>query len=121
MHLHKRKGLRLLAALLACCLFFSALSIRPALAAGFFSDVPPTAWYAKDVLDLVDKGIIQGTGANRFSPGGRLSRGAFAAMLCKTCLPRRKSSSMLLRAALRTCPRGIGPTPISTGLWKAAW
>ena len=57
MHLHKRKGLRLLAALLACCLFFSALSIRPALAAGFFSDVPPTAWYAKDVLDLVDKGM----------------------------------------------------------------
>lgn len=111
MHLHKRKGLRLLAALLACCLFFSALSIRPALAAGFFSDVPPTAWYAGDVLNLVDKGIIQGTGANRFSPGGRLSRGAFAAMLCKTLLTPAEIQQYAFKGSFKDVPQGHWANP----------
>lgn len=111
MHLHKRKGPRLLAALLACCLLFSALPVSPALAAGFFSDVPPTAWYAGDVRTLVDKGIIQGTGANRFSPGGRLSRGAFAAMLCKTMLTQAEIKQYAFKGTFKDVPQGHWASP----------
>ncbi len=67
------------------CFLLVFLSV-PAQAAGFFSDVPPTAWYATDVLSLVNRGVIQGTGPNKFSPDATLSRGAFVTMLCKTML-----------------------------------
>lgn len=86
MRICKKPGLRALAVLLTFCLIFAAVPAQPALAATSFSDVPASAWYRADVLALVDKGVIQGTGSNRFSPESRLSRGAFVTMLCKTVL-----------------------------------
>ena len=75
-----------LCALLCALLVLWAVPAGPAMAVGFFYDVPPTAWYASDVLTLVDKGVIQGTGQNQFSPNAPLSRGAFVTMICKTLL-----------------------------------
>lgn len=71
--------------LLIICILAGMLP-QSAGAAGAFNDVPAGAWYAQAVYGLVDKGVIQGTGAGRFSPEGRLTRGAFAAMLAKTAL-----------------------------------
>ncbi len=76
---------KVLSVLLSFLLLLPAASM-PAGAAGFFSDVPPTAWYASDILSLVDRGVLQGTGPGKFSPNAALSRGAFVTMLCKTML-----------------------------------
>lgn len=46
-----------------------------------FRDVPESAWYAEAVAEVSAAGIMQGTGAGLFSPGGSVSRGMAAAVL----------------------------------------
>lgn len=82
----KKRKSRAVSLLLSLCLLACMLP-QSARAAGVFSDIPQGAWYAGAVQALVDKGVIQGTAPNKFSPGGRLTRAAFAAMLAKTALP----------------------------------
>jgi len=48
---------------------------------GRFQDVPPDAWYAGAVERAAASGLMQGTGAGRFSPGGTVTRGQIAAIL----------------------------------------
>lgn len=103
----RKKGLGFL---LCFLLAFTALP-APAGAAGFFYDVPPTAWYATDVLELVDKGILQGTGANRFSPGDTLSRGAFVTMLCKTMLTAQEIREYDFRGGFSDVPQSHWSNP----------
>ena len=52
-----------------------ALVLSPALAAEApaFSDVPPDAWYAGSVALCAQKGLLKGTGADTFSPGGAVT------------------------------------------------
>ena len=59
------------ALLLAALLSLSLLT--PAAAAARFSDVPASAWYASDVQDVQQYGILQGVGSNRFLPQGTLT------------------------------------------------
>lgn len=82
----RRTKRRAVSLLLSLCLLACMLP-QSARAASVFTDIPEGAWYAGAVQGLVDKGIIQGTAPNRFSPNGRLTRAAFAAMLAKTALP----------------------------------
>lgn len=48
-----------------------------------FSDVPAGAWYAGAVRFIAARDITSGTGAGRFSPGAKLTRGEFIVMLMK--------------------------------------
>ncbi len=59
------------ALLLAVILSLSLLT--PAAAATRFSDVPSNAWYAGDVQDVQQYGILQGVGNGRFQPLGKLT------------------------------------------------
>ena len=52
------------ALLLAALLSLSLLT--PAAAAARFSDVPASAWYASDVQDVQQYGILQGVGSRRY-------------------------------------------------------
>ena len=55
-------------------------------AAPRFSDIPSGAWYENDVNTLVDKGIIEGVGNNKFNPNGSLTRAECMVMLSRTIL-----------------------------------
>lgn len=62
-------------------------ALAPAYAgAAVFSDVPSGAWYASAVQELVNRGIMNGKGANTFAPNGTLTRGEFVTMLARTAL-----------------------------------
>lgn len=50
-----------------------SLAAVPAGASSTFSDVPADAWYAQDVADVQQYGIINGTGGGKFSPDGSLT------------------------------------------------
>lgn len=64
------KEIRPFAAILAALMLLSVLTV-PASAA--FSDVPADAWYARDVEDIQDFGVLQGVGNGKFAPEGKLS------------------------------------------------
>ncbi len=55
-------------------------------AATRFSDIPSGAWYENDVNTLVDKGIINGVGNNKFNPHGSLSRAECMVILSRMIL-----------------------------------
>lgn len=46
-----------------------------------FRDVPPGAWYADAVVQVYEKGWMNGTAAATFSPAGTVTRGMLAAIL----------------------------------------
>ena len=48
---------------------------------GKFADVPASHWSNKYVTYCADKGIVAGTGANKFNPNGKLTGYAFGKML----------------------------------------
>ena len=68
--------------LLAALLSLSLLT--PAAAAARFSDVPASAWYASDVQDVQQYGILQGVGSNRFLPQGILTYAQAITMAAQT-------------------------------------
>lgn len=70
------------ALLLAALLSLSLLT--PAAAAARFSDVPASAWYASDVQDVQQYGILQGVGSNRFLPQGTLTYAQAITMAART-------------------------------------
>lgn len=80
----KKRFSRMAAIFLSASLLAGALPYSASAAS--FSDVPSDSWYAPAVTDLVDRGVIQGTGPTTFTPGGVLTRGAFVTMLAKTVL-----------------------------------
>ena len=69
---------RTAAALLA--LFF-ALTVGVCAADTGFSDVPERAWYAEAIHYVREKGLMNGTGNNMFSPDTEISRAMVAAVL----------------------------------------
>lgn len=50
-------------------------------AAGTFSDVASTSWFHDAVMDVVGKGLMNGTSADKFSPNATLTRGMVATVL----------------------------------------
>ncbi|GEN36090.1 S-layer homology domain-containing protein [Aneurinibacillus danicus] len=46
-----------------------------------FSDTNPDAWYYKDLLELIDMGVIAGKTDTTFRPNDYISRAEFAALL----------------------------------------
>lgn len=80
-----KKQLKKAIALLLCTALLYTGTSFPAAAASF-GDVPKDAWYASAVTYLSEKGILNGTAPNRFSPQQPLTRGAFAVMLAKAAL-----------------------------------
>ena len=60
----------------------ASLTAIPASAA--FSDVPSGAWYAADVEEVQQYGIINGVGNNRFNPDGTLSVAEAVTMAART-------------------------------------
>ena len=56
---------------------------EPPQAAPHFTDVPETAWYAKELAWAVEAGIIKGVGENRFAPQLAVSRQDMALMLLR--------------------------------------
>ncbi len=81
----KKSGKRWLSALFCAALLCVSLPLQSARAASF-SDVSWNAWYRPAVNALADKGILSGTGGNRFSPNSTLTRAEFVTMLAKSTL-----------------------------------
>ncbi len=46
-----------------------------------FLDVPVSAWYHDSIYRIAEMGLMVGTGADRFSPGEKLTRGMLATVL----------------------------------------
>lgn len=66
----------------AAALLCAALLCPGALAAeAGYTDVPETAWYSEAADYCRETGLMQGTGANQFSPNGTVTRGMLAAVL----------------------------------------
>lgn len=72
---------RILARLLACALLMGLLTV-PA-AAGRFTDVPQGHWAEEAIGRSVDLGLFQGETASRFGLGHKMTRAAFATVLCR--------------------------------------
>lgn len=70
------------ALLLAILLSWTLLT--PAAAVTRFSDVPTNAWYAGDVQDVQQYGILQGVGNGRFLPAGNLTYAQAITMAART-------------------------------------
>ena len=82
--LRRRLSVLLLAAALLtvpACASGAAADAQTAPQAGPFSDVPEDAWYAGAVLALYERGVMNGTGGDRFSPDGTFTRAQLAAVL----------------------------------------
>ena len=69
----KKSGKRLISALLCAALLCVCIPMQSVRAASF-SDVPWNAWYRPAVNALADRGILSGTGGNKFSPNATLTR-----------------------------------------------
>lgn len=81
----KKSGKRLISALLCAALLCVCIPMQSVRAASF-SDVPWSAWYRPAVNALADRGILSGTGGNKFSPNATLTRAEFVTMLAKSTL-----------------------------------
>ena len=77
---------KIFACFMSVLLVIFCLPVGAGAAAGFY-DVPNGAWYAAAVRDLVNRGIMSGTGNGGFNPNGSLTRGQFATMLARAALP----------------------------------
>ena len=75
------KRTKFLALLLSAVMALS-FSVVPAAAA--FSDVPSNAWYASDVNDIQQYGILQGVGNNKFNPDGNMTLAEAITLACRT-------------------------------------
>ena len=60
------------AAVILAILICLNVGVIPAQAAGF-SDVPSNAWYAQDVNDVQEAGILKGVGDGKFNPTGNMT------------------------------------------------
>lgn len=76
---HKNALTKALAIMLAILTIMLSLPISAS--AAKFSDIPSGSWYENDVYALVNKGIIGGTGNNKFTPNGKISRAECAKIL----------------------------------------
>ena len=77
-----RKNLQRMLASLALCAVLAGTLAVPASAAGF-QDVPAGHWAAKEIQRCVDNGFFNGQSATRFGLGEKMSRSAFAVVLCR--------------------------------------
>ena len=73
---------RTISVLLALVLLLS--TAIPALAAGGFSDVADNAWYADAVSFVQNRGLMAGTGNNRFSPNTSTTRAMLVTILYRS-------------------------------------
>ena len=71
----RRKSAALAAAL------FLALALPARAAEAGYEDVPEDAWYAQAAAYCRENGLMDGTSAGRFSPGGVMTRAMLAAVL----------------------------------------
>lgn len=74
---------RITTTILSAALIFS-LSVPAMAAATPFTDVPADAWYAQDIADVQELGIIQGKGNNLFDPDGTLTVAQAITLAAKT-------------------------------------
>ncbi|MGI6254651.1 MAG: S-layer homology domain-containing protein [Acutalibacter sp.] len=95
----KKNGKRLVSALLCALLLCMAIPLQAAAAS--FSDVSWSAWYRPAVNALADKGILSGTGGNRFSPNATLTRAEFVTMLAKSTLSSGELSQYNFRGSFK--------------------
>ncbi len=77
----KRRLKAILSCLLLCALLAGSLSV-PAAAAGF-ADVPANHWTAESIQRCVKLGFFQGQSTSRFGLGQKMTRSAFAVVLCR--------------------------------------
>ena len=73
-----KKFRKALAMLLAVA---SVLSLSSGVFAATWTDVPKGSWYESYVNTVVEAGLMNGTGDNKFSPDVSLSRGMFVTIL----------------------------------------
>lgn len=74
---------KITAAILSVALIFS-LSVPAMAAATPFTDVPADAWYAQDIAQVQELGIIQGKGNDLFDPDGTLTVAQTITLAAKT-------------------------------------
>ncbi|MEN6347781.1 MAG: S-layer homology domain-containing protein [Syntrophomonas sp.] len=60
-----------------------ALGLNSSGSSGNFSDVPPGTWYYVPVNNAAERGLVSGTGDNRFSPEALITREQMAVMVSK--------------------------------------
>lgn len=72
----KKRITSLLLTLLLIC------ALTPAASAAGFADVPNGHWAYREITQMANRGVIQGSGG-RFDPAGEVSRQAFLAMACR--------------------------------------
>ena len=80
MRVNRSYGKRLIAlvtALMLCITF----SVSAAAAGGNFVDVPQSAWYYKEVMQVTEYGLFNGTDDTHFSPNNSLTRAMFVTVL----------------------------------------
>ncbi len=77
----KQRLKRVVSCMALCALLAGCLTV-PAAAAGF-TDVPSSHWAASSIQRCVELGLFQGETASRFGVGHRMTRGAFAVVLCR--------------------------------------
>lgn len=71
---------RVLSTVLAAAL--CAAVLVPCASAASFSDVPQSYWAYSDIMELLDCGLIQGSGG-KFLPNDTISKQAFLSMVCR--------------------------------------
>lgn len=70
-----------LAALALTLALFPTLALAATSGGLFFTDVKPTDWYYNAVRDVYDRGYMNGTGADRFSPKATTNRATVVTIL----------------------------------------
>lgn len=70
-------------AVLLALVLLLCLTCCPTAAAASFSDVPKSFWAYSAITDLLDRGLIQGSGG-KFRPNEPISQQAFLSMVCRT-------------------------------------
>lgn len=73
----KNRAVVLLALVLAMSTFLMAF------ASPTFTDVPAGKWYSAAVYDMVDRGVVNGIGNNKFDPEGQVSIAQYYTMLTR--------------------------------------
>ena len=76
-----KRAKRFLALLLSIVMILGMLPISALAAGSAFSDVKTFDWFYNDVQYVCEKGLMNGTGSNSFSPKGTTARGKIVTIL----------------------------------------
>ncbi len=79
-----KAAVKLTSVALAAAVAAGAFFLPESHAESVFSDVPDSAWYAKDVYEVQAYGVINGVGDGRFNPDGELTLAEAITLAAKT-------------------------------------